>query len=47
VRNTAYYDGMTFAREIGMLPPRDSQAERAMFAAFNAVTRVRERLAAR
>jgi steroid delta-isomerase-like uncharacterized protein len=47
VRNTAYYDGMTFAREIGMLPPRDSQAERALFAAFNAVTKVRERLAAR
>ena len=47
VRNSAYYDAMTFAREIGMLPSRDSQAERAMFAAFNAVTKVRERIAAR
>jgi steroid delta-isomerase-like uncharacterized protein len=51
VRNTAYYDGAAFARSIGMLPPKDSGAERAMLAAFNAVTKgramVRERLANR
>lgn len=44
VRNTVYYDAMEFARAIGMLPGRESRAERAMRAAFNAVTRVRRRL---
>jgi steroid delta-isomerase-like uncharacterized protein len=43
--NTAYYDGMTFARQIGMLPPRDSGPERAMKSAFNAATRVRRAVA--
>jgi hypothetical protein len=32
---------MTFARQIGMLPPLDSGAERAMKGAFNTVTKVR------
>ena len=41
VRNTAYYDGMAFARGAGMLPPMDSGGERAMKAAFNALTRLR------
>ncbi|HWH44089.1 MAG TPA: nuclear transport factor 2 family protein [Thermoleophilaceae bacterium] len=41
VRNTANYDGMAFARSIGMMPPMDSPAERAMKKAFNLVTRVR------
>ena len=39
--NTAYYDGASFARQIGMLPAQDSGAERAMKSAFNAVTRAR------
>jgi steroid delta-isomerase-like uncharacterized protein len=43
VRNTAYYDGAAFARGLGMLPQRDSGGERAMLAAFNAVTKVRSR----
>ena len=30
VTNTAYYDGMAFARGAGLLPPQDSGAERAM-----------------
>jgi steroid delta-isomerase-like uncharacterized protein len=38
---TGYYDGAEFARQAGMLPPRDSQAERAMTNAFNAVTKLR------
>ncbi len=42
--NTVYYDGAEFARQIGMLPPRDSAADRAMLAAFNAQTRLRRRL---
>ena len=41
VSNTAYYDGMAFARGVGMLPPQDSGAERAMKSAVNAATRVR------
>ena len=39
-RNTIYYDGASFARQIGMLPRQDSPADRAMLAAFNARTRV-------
>ena len=42
--NTVYYDGLGFARDIGMLPPMDSPAERAMYAAFNALTRVKRAL---
>jgi ketosteroid isomerase-like protein len=41
VRNTVYYDGAAFARGVGMLPPQDSAAEKAMFGAFNGVTKVR------
>jgi steroid delta-isomerase-like uncharacterized protein len=41
VRNTAYYDGAAFVRQIGMLPQQDSGAERAMKGAFNAMTRAR------
>lgn len=39
--NTIYYDGADFARQIGLLPPRDSRADRGMLAAFNAVTHAR------
>ncbi|MEX2196344.1 MAG: ester cyclase [Thermoleophilaceae bacterium] len=41
VRNTAYYDGMAFARAVGMMPPLDSPAERAMKTAFNGLTKLR------
>jgi steroid delta-isomerase-like uncharacterized protein len=41
VRNTAYYDGAEFARAIGLMPRRDSGAERALTTAFNGATRVR------
>ena len=41
--NTAYYDGMEFARQIGMMPAQDSAAERAMIGAFNVVTKLRGR----
>ena len=43
LRNTAYYDGAAFARGLGLLPQRDSGGEKAMLAAFNAVTKVRGR----
>src|SRR4051812_50064023 len=42
--NTVYYDGAEFARQLGMLPPRDSAADRAMLAAFNGATKLRRRL---
>ena len=49
--NTVYFDTTEFARQIGMMPPQDSGAERAMVGAFNAVTKVRravnDRVAAR
>ena len=41
-RLTAYYDSTTFARQVGMMPPQDSGAERAMKGAFNALTKVRK-----
>jgi steroid delta-isomerase-like uncharacterized protein len=45
VTNTAYYDGMAFARGAGLLPPQDSGAERAMKGAVNAATRLRRAVA--
>lgn len=39
--NDVYYDGLSFARQIGMLPTADSTADRAMTASFNALTRVK------
>lgn len=45
VTNTAYYDGMAFARGAGLLPPQDSSAERAMKGALNAATRLRRAVA--
>ena len=44
VRNTAYYDGAAFARGLGLLPQVGSSGEKAMMAAFNAVTKVRSRI---
>jgi glyoxylase-like metal-dependent hydrolase (beta-lactamase superfamily II)/predicted ester cyclase len=42
--NDAFADGMTFARQIGMMPPQGSSAERRMTGAFNTKTRVSGRL---
>jgi hydroxyacylglutathione hydrolase len=39
-RNDVYYDGTQFARQIGLLPARDSGAERGMAAMLNARTRL-------
>jgi hypothetical protein len=44
VRNTAYYDGAAFARAVGLLPPQESGAERAMLGAFNGATKLRAML---
>jgi steroid delta-isomerase-like uncharacterized protein len=47
VTNTVYYDAAEYARQIGMLPPRDSAADRVMLAAFNGATKLRRRLGSR
>lgn len=44
VDNTIYYDGLSFARQIGMLPSAGSRGDRAMTAAFNATTAARGKL---
>jgi steroid delta-isomerase-like uncharacterized protein len=43
-RNTAYQDGIELLRSIGMMPPLDSPAERAMKQAFNVATKARKAL---
>ncbi len=45
--NTVYYDGAEFARQVGMLPRRDSPLDRLSLNGFNMVTRLRRRLARR
>jgi predicted ester cyclase len=40
--NDIYYDGLSFARQIGMLPAADSAGDQAMTAAFNLVVRARK-----
>jgi glyoxylase-like metal-dependent hydrolase (beta-lactamase superfamily II)/ketosteroid isomerase-like protein len=43
--NDAFTDSMTFARQIGMMPPQGSGSEQRMLGAFNAKTRFTERIA--
>jgi steroid delta-isomerase-like uncharacterized protein len=42
--NTIYYDAAEFARQIGMLPPRGSVADRGVLRAHNARVRLTRRL---
>jgi glyoxylase-like metal-dependent hydrolase (beta-lactamase superfamily II)/predicted ester cyclase len=44
VHNDAYTDSMTFARQIGMMPPKGSTSEQRMVGAFNVRTRLASRL---
>jgi steroid delta-isomerase-like uncharacterized protein len=44
VRNTAYADGLSFARQVGLVPPQGSGAEKAMFGAFNGLTKLKATL---
>jgi len=46
IGNEAYVDGMTIARQIGALPPRDSGAERGLTALTNLRTRLARSFAA-
>jgi steroid delta-isomerase-like uncharacterized protein len=45
--NTIYYDGAEFARQIGMLPARDSTGDRLLTAMFNGATKLRAAVARR
>ena len=47
VHNTIYYDGADFARQIGLLPARESTTDRALTASFNAMTKLRTKLRTR
>ncbi len=47
VSNTAYYDNMAYARQLGLMPPMDSGAERAMKGAFNTLTKARRMISDR
>ena len=47
VSNTAYYDNMAYARQVGLMPPMDSGAERAMKGAFNTFTKARRMISDR
>jgi len=40
INNDAYTDSMTFARQVGMMPPQFSAAEQRMMGAFNTKTRL-------
>jgi steroid delta-isomerase-like uncharacterized protein len=40
-RNDVYYDGLSFARQIGLLPGAGSPGDRAITEAFNGLTRAR------
>lgn len=42
--NTIYYDGLSFARQIGLLPSAGSRGDRALTAAFNAQTDLRSKI---
>ncbi len=45
--NNIYYDQLTFARQIGMLPPEGSLGDRLMTSAFNLVTKTRTKVGRR
>jgi steroid delta-isomerase-like uncharacterized protein len=47
VRNTAYSDGLDFARQVGLLPPQGSGVEKAIYGAFNGANKLRTAIADR
>jgi len=46
VRNDAYVDGLDYARQLGVMPPRGTRAERTLNRTFNSRTRAARRVAA-
>ncbi len=47
VHCTSTFDGAAYARQVGLLPPEDSGADRAIRAGFNTVTKLRRTMAKR
>jgi steroid delta-isomerase-like uncharacterized protein len=45
--NTIYYDGASFARQVGLLPPAGSAVDKAILTTFNTVTKARQRVRSR
>jgi steroid delta-isomerase-like uncharacterized protein len=45
--NTIYYDGLSLARQIGLLPAVGSVADQLLTRAFNATTQIKDRLRSR
>ena len=44
VHNTIYYDGLKFARQVGLLPPEGTRRDRAITSAFNFFTKTKAKL---
>jgi steroid delta-isomerase-like uncharacterized protein len=42
--NTIYYDGLTFVRQVGLLPEEDSLPDKALLAGFNGFTKLKAEL---
>ena len=42
--NTIYYDGLSFARQVGLLPPAGSRRDNAIMGGFNALTKLKKAL---
>lgn len=45
--NTIYYDGLSFARQVGLLPPEGTRRDRAIVGGFNALTTIKNKLGRR
>jgi steroid delta-isomerase-like uncharacterized protein len=45
--NTIYYDGASFARQVGLLPAQGSRGDRALISAFNLASKLRRATAQR
>jgi steroid delta-isomerase-like uncharacterized protein len=46
-RNTIYYDGASFARQVGLLPAQGSRGDRTLISVFNVGSRLRRAVAQR
>jgi hypothetical protein len=44
IHNTVHYDGLAFARQIGLLPAAGTGADRAIMSGFNALTNLKVRI---
>lgn len=42
--NTIYYDGLSFARQVGLLPAAGGRGDRAILSTFNALTKAKSKM---